>query len=371
MTAVPASAQPAASTVAAKPKPAPSQPAPKPTTAPKPTATPKPTTAPKPTPTPCPTESKPKCTIAPAITEFISPVAGNTYQNTPLSTAVQNGQAQVLVWNPVLWRPLFGISVAPPVTVKGTGQPGTQVTLYRVSGGGTALSCTATVSAAGKWSCDVPLSAFPTPQIQWEKGSVKTGWLWDGTGAYGAYQTIGIKSDCGLDGAHVKVVSGYTTPIAIDFSGAGRVETVSADQAPATFDFGQKVRSGWLAPSAGFLAWDRDGDGVISGIDELFGGGVGDGFARLAQFDTNGDGVVDAADAGYAQLSIWRDTNMNKITDPGELVSLADAGVVSLTVAHEDYWEFDAAGNAVYEHSFATLADGQRAAMNDVYFALA
>jgi len=41
-----------------------------------------------------------------------------------------------------------------------------------------------------------------------------------------------------------------------------------------------------------------------------------------------------------------------------------------LTVAHEDFWQFDAAGNAVFEHGFATLAGGQRAAMNDVYFAI-
>jgi len=51
-------------------------------------------------------------------------------------------------------------------------------------------------------------------------------------------------------------------------------------------------------------------------------------------------------------------------------VSLADAGVVSLDVSHVDFWEDDVVGNGVYEHSFATLADGRRAAMNDVYFAI-
>ncbi|MDR1998819.1 MAG: hypothetical protein LBQ06_02605, partial [Frankiaceae bacterium] len=329
------------------------------TTAPAPT-----TTAPAPTTTP----PGPACTIAPAITTFIPPLNATDYKGAPLPVTVENGRAQVVTYNPAVWG-AFGVTTMGPVTVKGTGQPGTTVTIATVSGGNMGINVTAAVSASGAWEAQVPFSAFPMTPIKWSTNNL-SGRLTD---ADGAWQVVSIKSDCGLAGANIKVGSGYTTPIAIDFSGSGQVQTVSADQAPGAFAFGpdgQLATTGWLAPSAGFLAWDKDHDGKISGIDELFGGAMGDGFAKLAQFDTNGDGVIDSRDAGYWELSIWRDTNMNKVVDPGEMVSLADAGVVSLNVSHQDYWEVDAAGNAVYEHSWATLANGQQAAMNDVYFAV-
>jgi len=40
--------------------------------------------------------------------------------------------------------------------------------------------------------------------------------------------------------------------------------------------------TGWVRPDDGLLARDSDGDGLISSIDELFGGVTGDGFLDLA-----------------------------------------------------------------------------------------
>ena len=101
-------------------------------------------------------------------------------------------------------------------------------------------------------------------------------------------------------------------------------------------------------------------------IHELFGGnGVGQGFAKLAAFDSNGDGVVDAHDAHFADLKVWRDANGNQQTDAGELMSLSDSGRLPACK-----WVFplpavDEQGNLHLERSAATLADGKRVDMTD------
>jgi hypothetical protein len=306
--------------------------------------------------------------VDPAITQLVPALNAVTYTNQPLPTTVQNGRAQVVTYNPIFWT-TFGIRGAmPPVTVKGVGTPGEMLWLFPISAN-QQFTCETTIGPNGTWSCQIPWSAFPLPKLQWSADNLQTGRLhdWDG-----AWQTVGIASNSCM-GQSVKVGSGYTTPIAIDFSGTGAVGTVAADQAPNSFALGpngQRVSSGWLAPTAGFVAWDRNANGSIDSIAELFGGNPGEGFAALASLDANADGVIDAADPAYVNLSVWRDANLNKATDPGELVSLATAGVVSLSLAHDDFLETDAAGNAVFEHSSATLANGQQAAMNDVYFAL-
>ncbi len=172
----------------------------------------------------------------------------------------------------------------------------------------------------------------------------------------------------------VSTNSTTVTPIAIDLDGDG-IKTVARADSGGTFDLfgtGQQVASGWLSGGDGFLAVDRNGNGKIDNIGELFGGmSKGDGFARLASFDSNHDGVVDAKDADFGSLRIWRDVNGNHKTDAGELMTLAQAGVVSLKVAHTEQPFFDAQGNLHGEHSQATMTDGHGALMTDVYFDVA
>jgi protocatechuate 3,4-dioxygenase beta subunit len=163
------------------------------------------------------------------------------------------------------------------------------------------------------------------------------------------------------------------TPIVIDLNGDG-VRTLARSASDATFDLlgdGSAIRSGWLSSEDGFLAVDANGNGVIDGIAELFGGSArGAGFSELAGYDSNRDGVVDARDAAFGELRIWRDANGNHSTDAGELMTLAEAGVVSLKVAHVDVPFVDAQGNLHLERSSALLANGSTTDMTDVYFAI-
>ena len=66
------------------------------------------------------------------------------------------------------------------------------------------------------------------------------------------------------------------------------------------------------------------------------------GFAALASLDSNNDGIIDANDPAFAQLKLWRDTNQNGIvnqsgtgtTNTSELITLAQAGIISLNLAN-------------------------------------
>ncbi len=78
-----------------------------------------------------------------------------------------------------------------------------------------------------------------------------------------------------------------------------------------------------LGAGSGYLALDKNGDGVINDGNELFGTASGNGFKDLAQYDEDGNGWIDENDAIWSQLKIWcKDENGNDV-----LYKLADKGV--------------------------------------------
>lgn len=61
----------------------------------------------------------------------------------------------------------------------------------------------------------------------------------------------------------------------------------------------------FLAPGSGFIALDKNGDGLINDGSELFGTKSGNGFADLALYDSDHNGWIDENDPIYDQLRIW------------------------------------------------------------------
>ena len=69
-----------------------------------------------------------------------------------------------------------------------------------------------------------------------------------------------------------------------------------------------------LASGSGFLALDRNGDGIINDGSELFGTKSQNGFYDLSKFDSDGNGFIDEADEVFNRLVIFtKDKNGNDI----------------------------------------------------------
>lgn len=78
-----------------------------------------------------------------------------------------------------------------------------------------------------------------------------------------------------------------------------------------------------LAAGSGFLALDKNGDGIINDGSELFGTKSGDGFKDLAAYDADGNGWIDENDPIFDKLRIWTKDARGKDV----LVALGKAGV--------------------------------------------
>ena len=120
-----------------------------------------------------------------------------------------------------------------------------------------------------------------------------------------------------------------TDPLVINLDGD------AADISDQTFFFdidgdGQKDQVNRLGPGSGFLALDRNEDGVINDGTELFGTASGDGFRDLAKYDDDGDGWIDEDDAIWSKLKIWtKDADGNDV-----LYRLADKGVGAICLTN-------------------------------------
>ncbi|TJZ66126.1 hypothetical protein [Chitiniphilus eburneus] len=111
-------------------------------------------------------------------------------------------------------------------------------------------------------------------------------------------------------------------PLVINFDGT------SAQLSAQTFSFdldgdGRKENISQLKQGSGFLALDKDGNGLIDDGTELFGTKSGDGFADLAIYDNDKNGWIDEGDAIWAQLRVW----IKDDTGSDRLLNLAELGV--------------------------------------------
>ncbi|MEA1892969.1 MAG: hypothetical protein U9N33_09675 [Campylobacterota bacterium] len=94
-----------------------------------------------------------------------------------------------------------------------------------------------------------------------------------------------------------------------------------------TFSFdidsdGESDQISRLNADAGFLALDKNENGIIDNGNELFGATSGDGFKDLSHYDDDKNGFIDENDAIFDKLRIWQ-----KNEDKDELIALGEAGI--------------------------------------------
>lgn len=170
----------------------------------------------------------------------------------------------------------------------------------------------------------------------------------DGTGVGGPFDPV---DDDGGGGIRPPRLG---DPLILDLDGDG-VEMTNLETTTVFFDTnndGVVEQVGWVGPDDGLLARDINGDGLVNNLSELFGTLTIDGFTILAEFDDNADGVINASDAIWSELKIWRDANTDGDTDLGELRTLADVGVVGISLIAEPVDQGDDGNIIAFRGSF-------------------
>ncbi len=152
---------------------------------------------------------------------------------------------------------------------------------------------------------------------------------------------------------------------------------MSMADSTARFDMngdGIADKTGWIEQGDALLALDRNNNGKIDDISEISFVGDKEGATTdlegLSAFDSNSDGVLNGEDERFVEFKLWSDTNTNGKTDAGELLSLAQAGVASISLQGEATGAIATLGaNIVYNNGTYTLSNGQTGTFMDAGFA--
>lgn len=168
------------------------------------------------------------------------------------------------------------------------------------------------------------------------------------------------------------ITTGAIDPIVLDLDHNGFAFSSIGDGVAFDIDAdGDKDQIAWTSDD-GILAYDVDGDGVIDNGSEIFtpsfdGGSHASGIAALATLDSNGDGKIDADDTAFSSLSIWVDSDNDGISDAGELSSLTDHGVSSISLGATTVGGTED-GQTVFSEGTFTFEDGTTGTYVEVGF---
>ncbi|WP_335582816.1 calcium-binding protein [Neisseria meningitidis] len=169
-------------------------------------------------------------------------------------------------------------------------------------------------------------------------------------------------------------------PLALDLDGDG-IETVATKGfSGSLFDHnrdGIRTATGWVSADDGLLVRDLNGNGIIDNGAELFGDNTKladgsfakHGYAALAELDSNGDNIINAADAAFQTLRVWQDLNQDGISQANELRTLEELGIQSLDLAYKDVNKNLGNGNTLAQQGSYTKTNGTTAKMGDLLLA--
>lgn len=167
-----------------------------------------------------------------------------------------------------------------------------------------------------------------------------------------------------------EVMRNCVDPLVINYGGN------AASLTGETFDFdldldGSKDKIHFAGQGSGFLALDKNGDGVINDGSELFGPNMGSGFDELRMYDSDGNGWIDENDEIFDKLKVWskdKDGNDQLFT-----LKEVDVGAIYLGDTATQFSINDSANNtmgAVRSTSFFLKESGGAGTINHIDLAL-
>lgn len=156
------------------------------------------------------------------------------------------------------------------------------------------------------------------------------------------------------------------TPIVLDLGRRGVEMSNARDGVMFQInDTGSTLMMGWPVQSSNpWLFLDRNGDGLVNDGSELFGNTTrlrsgqpaSNGYEALAELDSNGDRVLDELDTMFGQLRLWHDADRDGVSIPSEIHSLAEDGVVALSLDAREMNRVDRWGNRFRLRARVTIA---------------
>ncbi|WP_136808332.1 VCBS repeat-containing protein [Desulfosediminicola flagellatus] len=120
-------------------------------------------------------------------------------------------------------------------------------------------------------------------------------------------------------------------PLTINFSGNAAELTQTMFEFDIDMD-GRDDQIAFVNPGSGFLALDMNMDGQVNDGSELFGPNTGDGFAELAEYDSDGNRWIDENDSIFEHLRIWTKNSEGA----NQLFSLGEKGIGAIYLNHID-----------------------------------
>lgn len=140
----------------------------------------------------------------------------------------------------------------------------------------------------------------------------------------------------------------------------------------------EKVLTSWFAESdtENYFLVLPDSQGQVLGIDQMFGNSTKgpdqkfatQGFAALAKYDEDHDGLITIDDSVFSKLRLWKDANRDGIAQPEELFTLDEKGVLVLDLHFDPrFQEKDPYGNIVKYKSVVKMKDNSYGLIYDLW----
>ncbi len=132
---------------------------------------------------------------------------------------------------------------------------------------------------------------------------------------------------------NIKLIIGNSVvndPLIINFNG----DSVKLKDTKFYFDIdsdGQDEQIPFFESNSGFLAFDRNEDGIINNGKELFGPETGDGFSELSRYDLDQNKWIDENDPIFDKLAIWS----KDLSGENKLESIRQKGIGAIYLGTE------------------------------------
>ena len=141
-------------------------------------------------------------------------------------------------------------------------------------------------------------------------------------------------------------------PLIFDLDNDGIELLSTKDEVLFDVDFdGDLEITGWIAPDDGLLVMDLNNDGLINDMSEVFSEHFNSGsfissLDSLNSIDSNNDDLINYEDELFDQVRIWQDLNSDGISNTGELSTLNEVGIESISLLAE-IMEDEIEGNSI------------------------